>query len=143
MQVVADVESQTVYEGENVTITFDVQGQPDITYEWYEYRNGQEYKLSNFTGPSMTVYTMDIADNGVGYYCKADNGISYVYSSLAVVTVKVKTQAPTLVKSGTPVTMSVLTSAEDATYQWQEKNPAAAVSKMSLASAETDGWNVY
>ena len=141
LQVVADVESQTVYEGENVTITFDVQGQPDITYEWYEYRNGQEYKLSNFTGPSMTVYTMDIADNGVGYYCKADNGISYVYSSLAVVTVKVKTQAPTLVKSGTPVTMSVLTSAEDATYQWQEKNPAAAVSKMSLASAETDGWN--
>ena len=140
LQVVEDVKSQTVYEGDNVTISFEVQGQPDITYEWYEYRNGQEYKLSNFTGPTMTVYTLDITDNGVGYYCKADNGISHVYSGLAVVTVKVKSDAPTtLVKSGTPVTMSVLTSAKDATYQWQEKNTSAPVSTLA-SNGNSDGW---
>ena len=101
----------------------------DLTYQWqYKTSTGSSWKNSVSTGNNTETLSISATVGRAGYQfrCKIQSGGETLYSNIATLTVLgIKTQ-PTSVSTtaGTAVTMKVVATGKNLSYQWQYKTPS-------------------
>lgn len=96
--------ADSVYAGDSITFSTQVEGDQPISYQWYEIIGGVTNVLINATNASYT-YLSETGDTNdvIGFFAVAANGASNVVSSVASL---YNTQGPPNVIKGNTTTMS-------------------------------------
>ncbi|MBO4715191.1 MAG: immunoglobulin domain-containing protein, partial [Verrucomicrobia bacterium] len=124
--------SQTVTEGDNVTLTVTASGS-ELSYQWYKDGNlingatSASYKITNVIPSHAGSYTVTV-----------NNSAGRATSSAAVLTVKLKMPVITIqptnltVLKGSSATFTVQANGTDMSYQWyKDGNPISGATKTS------------
>jgi hypothetical protein len=80
LHVVVQPKSQTVLEGQNVTLSVQVEGTVPLTYQWYKNYS----PVSNGTYPFLSIFSANPTDAGE-YFVVVSNSLSVVTSQVAII----------------------------------------------------------